>query len=362
MNIPIAVLETPLGEPSGGADLPSSLMRRLPADLAEEVAAHVKQLVAHGVSAAERQLRIAQEAGGIGTYEIDLRNGIATVTPRFLEIFGLPDDEFKVTTERWMSVIHPDDRERAAEHARRLLRSADEKNIGEYRVLGANGSRWVHSCDRVERDAAGQAVRAYGAVQDVTARKRAEADVWHAAHHDPLTGLPTRVLFHERLEGMIAQARRDQTMVGLVLLDLDRLKQANDNHGHGVGDALLSHAAAAFDSSARMHGGMAARLGGDEFAIVAKIRATGELADIAASALLRLAGTLRLGNVVLTPGATAGGGCFPDHADSGRRLIQAADSALCVTKRGARGSYALYSKGHLAALGLQRTARHGPPS
>lgn len=96
------------------------------------------------------------------------------------------------------------------------------------------------------------------------ARHAAEARVKHLAFFDPLTGLPNRVQFQDRLFDLVAQGDSR----GLMLVDLDGFKQVNDTYGHAAGDRVLQHVAATLGEIAQPHGGLAARLGGDEFAII----------------------------------------------------------------------------------------------
>ena len=103
-------------------------------------------------------------------------------------------------------------------------------------------------------------------VEDITERRRAEARIHHMAQHDPLTDLPNRTLFAERLKLAVARAR-DGDSCALLCLDLDHFKQVNDALGHAVGDALLRAAAARLQHAVRA-GDTVARLGGDEFAVL----------------------------------------------------------------------------------------------
>jgi len=117
------------------------------------------------------------------------------------------------------------------------------------------------------RDAVGKPTGAVGAAMDITDRKRAEERVKHMAHHDQLTGLPNRVLLHDRLQQALALAHPGGSRHGLLLLDLDHFKDLNDTLGHPAGDWLLRAAAERF-RGAIGPGDTLARLGGDEFAVV----------------------------------------------------------------------------------------------
>ena len=97
---------------------------------------------------------------------------------------------------------------------------------------------------------------------DVTSQRRSQAEIAHMAHHDPLTDLPNRSLFQDRLERAVARARCGE-MIALHFLDLDRFKPVNDEMGHAAGDALLQ-AVAGRINAAKRETDLVARLGGDE--------------------------------------------------------------------------------------------------
>ena len=117
------------------------------------------------------------------------------------------------------------------------------------------------------RDADGEVTAVAGIARDVTALKVKEAYLSHRALHDPLTGLPNRVLLLDRLEAALARLRRHPTFLAVLYLDLDRFKTVNDNLGHEVGDRLLHVVARRLQDTLRPSDSVA-RLGGDEFAAI----------------------------------------------------------------------------------------------
>ena len=117
------------------------------------------------------------------------------------------------------------------------------------------------------RDAEGEVTAISGIARDVTALKVKEAYLSHRALHDPLTGLPNRVLLLDRLEAALARLRRHPSFLAVLYLDLDRFKTVNDNLGHEVGDRLLHVVARRLQDTLRPSDSVA-RLGGDEFAAI----------------------------------------------------------------------------------------------
>jgi diguanylate cyclase (GGDEF)-like protein len=164
----------------------------------------------------------------------------------------------------------------------------------------------------------------------------------HQARHDALTDLPNRVLLQHRIRRALAD-RRDGRLVALVLLDLDRFREVNDTLGHAHGDALILEMA---DRLRRHVGqdGTVARLGGDEFAVLLTDQPD-PTAALAAAESIRLAlhAPVTIGGIVLAVEASAGVSTAPGDATDPSSLLQHADVALYVAKRGHRG-VALYDR------------------
>ena len=156
----------------------------------------------------------------------------------------------------------------AAALANALKGVSDEFDC-EYRVPNASGEWiWVHSRGKVtQRDESGRAQRMTGTSHNVTKRKHAEERAEYLATRDALTGLPNRVLLHDRLEQGIFNAARHHTGFAFMFIDLDRFKTINDSLGHQVGDELLKRVAPRLTACVRATDTVA-RLGGDEFAVI----------------------------------------------------------------------------------------------
>ena len=190
----------------------------------------------------------------------------------------------------------------------------------------------------------GERLLAQCTFRDIKARRDAEARVRHMALHDALTGLPNRTLLMDRLTQAIAQARRDQTQVGLLLLDLDHFKHINDSLGHFVGDGLLEQV------SRRLRGVLRdtdtpARLGGDEFVIAAGALANAADAEALAQRILdAMAPDFRVEGHDLRIGTSIGISLYPSDGDNPAALLQAADTAMYQAKKKGRGTYRLFTR------------------
>ncbi|HEY1523718.1 MAG TPA: EAL domain-containing protein [Solirubrobacteraceae bacterium] len=187
--------------------------------------------------------------------------------------------------------------------------------------------------------------------------KHRVGEMEHQAFHDPLTGLPNRALFRDRVEQAIRQAKRVGGSVAVMVMDLDRFKEVNDTFGHQSGDLLLKEVAAHLIAPLR-ESDTVARLGGDEFAILAPAVAgpMGALA-IADRAIQDLQHPHNVSGVEVDVGASIGVALYPHHGDTVEALLRCADIALYVSKdRGAPSLYAVEQDHHSAdrlALGAQ---------
>ncbi|MCG8355323.1 MAG: EAL domain-containing protein [Kiloniellales bacterium] len=180
--------------------------------------------------------------------------------------------------------------------------------------------------------------------QRVEIRKRIEAEAESArlALHDPLTGLPNRRLFEDRLNAALARAKREGEGIAVLMLDLDRFKPVNDLHGHGAGDKLLRTMSDRLSHALRSQDTLA-RFGGDEFAI---IQVGGHQPLGALRLARRLLGIAQapatLGNTQVSVGVSIGLAVYPVDGDDARSLVRRADIALYRAKQNGRGRFCFY--------------------
>jgi diguanylate cyclase (GGDEF)-like protein len=178
--------------------------------------------------------------------------------------------------------------------------------------------------------------------REITERKLIETMVRHQASHDPLTGLPNRILFRDRLHGAIQRANRHHTCFALACIDIDGFKGVNDNHGHAAGDALLQEIASRLPTHLRSNDTVA-RLGGDEFALVLEEIDEPQMALQLCEKLCAALGepySLRVNGESIELRISASIGIAPytpnDHADAEEQLMHAADNAMYEAKRGGK--------------------------
>ncbi|MBS0371286.1 MAG: diguanylate cyclase [Proteobacteria bacterium] len=175
--------------------------------------------------------------------------------------------------------------------------------------------------------------RAFAHAQAMTRELReSEERMRHMAQHDPLTRLPNRALFADRLHSALARARRENTLAGLMFVDLDRFKPVNDAHGHAVGDKLLIAAAARMRECLR-EADTLARMGGDEFVVLLPhIDAPADARQVAERILSALSHPFEVDGLELQISASIGVGLFPDHGTDDVSLMKSADNAMYQAK------------------------------
>jgi diguanylate cyclase (GGDEF)-like protein len=173
--------------------------------------------------------------------------------------------------------------------------------------------------------------------EDITERRRAEKRIEYLAHHDPLTDLPNRASFDEKLEQQVRAAADGSTRFAVLCLDLDRFKQVNDVFGHAAGDTLLATVARRMQDA--IGDTFLARLGGDEFAIVAPAGAhPPKAAALAEKLLAAVVDEIVIDQQHLRVGLSIGVALFPDDGTDPDALTANADAALYRAKAEGRGT------------------------
>jgi diguanylate cyclase (GGDEF)-like protein len=183
-----------------------------------------------------------------------------------------------------------------------------------------------------------------GVSQDITERKRQEEEARFLAYHDTLTGLPNRRLLDDRLVQAVYLAQRRNTRIAVMVVDLDRFKQVNDQLGHRAGDAVLREAAHRIAGCVRKADTLA-RHGGDEFVVVIPdLRQDGDCQVVAEKILRALEPAFRVDGREFAIGASIGISLFPTDAGDGEALLRNADAAMYRSKELGRNNYRFYGR------------------
>ncbi len=196
----------------------------------------------------------------------------------------------------------------------------------------------------------GQAVRYVATLTDITNSKELEEELRHRAYHDPLTDLPNRALFADRLRVAILQGERHGRGFALCFIDLDSFKPINDTLGHAAGDELLVETAHRLRLGVRA-ADTVARLGGDEFAaILSEVGSRREVEDVAGRIVADLARPFALQTGTASISCSIGIALFPEHGRDSDSLQRSADKALYAVKDSTRNAFRIAPDGGTGAV------------
>lgn len=193
------------------------------------------------------------------------------------------------------------------------------------------------------RDDHGVITHYVGVFSDITKVKESQEKLDHMAHHDPLTALPNRLLFHDRLHHALQRAARDHQQLAILFIDLDRFKNVNDTLGHHIGDELLKQVAIALAGKLR-EGDTLARLGGDEFIVLLE-DVDGEFGagHVAEKLMSMFEEPFMVSDYELFVTGSVGISLFPNDATDLNMLVRNADVAMYQAKARGRNGYQFYA-------------------
>ena len=309
---------------------------------------------------AEEALRVSEERYALavrgandGLWDWNLESGEMYFSPRWKVMLGRQEAEIEPSKEEWFSRVHPEDLPRLEAKLGRHLAGQSQHFEDEHRMLHRDGSyHWMLARGLAVWDDTGRATRMAGSLSDITDRKV----------HDPLTGLPNRALYLDRLDGALARARRREGQhVAVLFLDLDRFKVVNDSLGHLTGDQLLVAIARRLESSLPP-GDTVARLGGDEFTIlVENAGSVTEVMGLAERLHEELSRPFGLEGQELFSSASIGIAYAITGEETAEDLLRDADAAMYRAKSERRGRHQVFDlemrTGALAQLRLETDLR-----
>jgi diguanylate cyclase (GGDEF)-like protein/PAS domain S-box-containing protein len=304
---------------------------------------------------AQERFRSAFEHAPIGMALTSIDGRLFRVNRALVQILGRGESELLASSI--LDLSHADDRELCRESMARLLTGATASCQLEQRYLHHDGHPvWVSVSASVVRDVNDQPLYLVSQIEDIGARKASGDALAHQAIHDPLTGLPNRLHFVERLGRELAEAEQRGERIAVLFLDLDRFKIVNDSLGHSAGDRLL--VAVADRLSATMGPtDVVARFGGDEFTILCHNITSEETAELVAERLAEaIARPVALieGEVFVT--ASVGIALSGGAADTPETLLRNADAAMYRAKELGRDRAELFDpREHRRAVDDLRT-------
>ncbi|WP_293132444.1 GGDEF and EAL domain-containing protein [Microcoleus sp. bin38.metabat.b11b12b14.051] len=293
----------------------------------------------------EERFHLLTRATNDAVWDLNLLKSEYWLSEEFEKVFGYKLNETQtIEVESWWQNIHPEERERVKSSFNLTMNSDAQCWSEEYSFRRADGG-YVFVLDRgyIIRNASGEAVRAIGTMMDITQRKQAEEIIRYQAVYDQLTGLPNRILFNDRLLASLREAKKNQRMLAVMFLDLDRFKKINDTLGHAAGDRLLEGFAARISETLRSTDTVA-RWGGDEFTVLLpKVNCLEDALKTAQRILDNLKPAFKLEGQSLHVSSSIGIAVYPNDGEDAETLVKNADAALYCAKERGRNNYQLYT-------------------
>lgn len=252
-------------------------------------------------------------------------------------ILGYEEDKFFENPTLWEELLHPQDKGKVFQQLQLVEKGQSAKL--EYRICTQDGGhKWIF--DYIipvyddDSDAPGRFDRV---VMDIDDRKRAEEELTFLAFHDPLTGLPNRRVLDDELHNALMDAKKNNLVVGLLFIDIDRFKDINDSLGHKMGDQLIQIVANRLRGHLRSED-VISRQGGDEFVILLKNLPNGQIIDEMAAGISQVfAEPIILLNHEYRMSVSIGTSFFPDHGQDAETLLMKADHAMYLAKENKTG-------------------------
>ena len=295
----------------------------------------------HARWTSEARFQAVFDGALIGISVVDTAGCILEVNPAMCRLLGFQADE--LVNRSVFAFVHPDDEPTLWVEVKDVLAGCvDSTRLSKCLYRNDGSSIWIDVVVSLVRDADGTPRFAVCMVEDTTDRQRLEDRLRHQAQHDPLTGLPNRALFFERLDAALAVPDRE---LGVCYLDLDGFKAVNDTLGHDIGDQLLQDVAGRLTAEVGPH--LVARMGGDEFVVLVEHPGDeetlgAELLRCGEMALSAVRRPIRLGSNSLMVSASAGLVHRSDVGAGAAELMKAADTTLYWAKKDGRNRLALF--------------------
>jgi diguanylate cyclase (GGDEF)-like protein/PAS domain S-box-containing protein len=211
------------------------------------------------------------------------------------------------------------------------------------RLRNPNGEfQWFETLLRPIPDASGGVGQLQSSSRDISERRAFEVQLEHQALHEPLTGLPNRTLFMDRVHQAITRGRREGTRVAVMFLDLDRFKVVNDSMGHAVGDRLIAAVAHRIKETVRS-ADTVARIGGDEFGVLLEFNISNQDASLVADRILKqMEPPFTMAGTEMFISASIGIAFSAPEIETPEDLLRYADVAMYRAKDDGSGRYRIY--------------------
>lgn len=301
-----------------------------------------QKIAEEALNQSEERSRTIMDTIADAYYEVDLAGNALMFNDAFLKLLGYAREEMqgmnyrqygdKKSSEKAFRVFH------------QVFKTGHPVKKMEWEVITKEGKRRNTEISvSLVHDIHGKPCGFRGIISDITERHRLDEVIRQQAFYDYLTGLPNRSLYYDRLLMAIKRAKRDKMMVAVIILDLDKFKEVNDNWGHATGDALLKAVAQRMQKIVR-DADTLARFGGDEFTfILPSIEKKEDALQIARKILKSFRNTFELDTCSLLVTSSLGMSIYPTNGSDIDSLMKKADTAMYKAKVRGRNRFCCYS-------------------
>jgi len=307
-----------------------------------------------GRHAAESRLHLAYKVFNStidGILITDTEQKIISINRAATTITGFTEDEMIGKAVQMLSYDHHDQAFFHTMQQTIVKKGSWQGDIWNQRKDGEIYPQWQNISE--VRDEQDQLVNYISVFSDISALKQSQKQLEHLAHHDPLTGLPNRLLMDQHLSQGVERAHRQNQLMAVLFLDLDHFKNINDSLGHSVGDILLQQASKRLKRIIRAED-LVARLGGDEFAIVLESPANEQgIGSVAQKCIDAFIKPFRTNDHDVYVSTSIGISVFPTDGASPDELIKYADTAMYHAKEHGRNAFQFYNK-QMTELAVKR--------
>lgn len=304
----------------------------------------------------EDRLRLSAtvlEVATEGIFVTDAQWRIIHVNPAFTHLTGYDADEALGQSPRFLASGRQDDAFFAQIWATLARTGRWSGEVWNRRKNGEVYAAWLNISAVIGDD--GDVVNYVSVFSDITWRKRDEEKLSFQANHDPLTSLPNRPLFHERLSRALARGARNASQIAVFFLDIDHFKEVNDTLGHHIGDQLLQSVAERLSGCIRQ-GDTLARLAGDEFTVILEdLNDFADAASVAHKILRQCNQPFSLDGHDIAVSASIGVALYPRDGTDLDTLLRRADQAMYSAKKLGKNNYQFFAA-ELNELAFERFA------
>lgn len=292
------------------------------------------------LSQQQQHLKDAQRIASVGSWVYDVTKDTLILSDEVFRILGMKKND-NITLDKYLNLISEDDREDVISIINDAIKNGSTFNI-KYKIDIENDKKvYVRTKGKVRKKSGGE-VKLTAVTLDITKDTQNKQVIERLAYYDSLTNLPNRILFQDRAKTAMINAKRHNTKIAIMFLDLDNFKIVNDSLGHSVGDLLLVHVSKLLSSVLRENDTIS-RVGGDEFTILlTDIHSESDAEYIAQKIFDSLKGEHTIGKHKLLISTSIGIALYPDTAMDIDTLIRNADTAMYEAKKNHKNNYKIF--------------------